>query len=209
MTLRLRLSRGAPSAAREPFGRELRRGLRRAHARGRRVLRRASAGGHRRARRAASRARATPGCLVEAVLPLRRRATGSRAIRRSRRRRPSAQRGRNAELAAPPQPRRHLDARQVGVPVVRRVGPGVPHDPVRAGRSGLRQAAAPAVPARVVHAPERAAPGLRVRVRRREPAGARLGVLARLQDRRRRAASATARSSRASSRSCCSTSPGG
>ncbi len=48
--------------------------------------------------------------------------------------------------------------------------------PVRAPRSALRQGAARALPARVVHAPERADPGLRVRVRRREPAGARLGV---------------------------------
>ena len=46
-------------------------------------------------------------------------------------------------------------------------------------------------------------------VRRREPAGARLGLLARLQDDRAARASATASSSRASSRSCCSTSPGG
>ena len=50
----------------------------------------------------------------------------------------------------------------------------------------LRQGAAPAAAARVVHAPERPAPGLRVRVRRREPAGARLGLLAGVQDDRRR-----------------------
>ena len=34
--------------------------------------------------------------------------------------------GRNARLAAPRQHRRHLDARQVGVPLVRRLGPRVP-----------------------------------------------------------------------------------
>ncbi len=88
-------------------------------------------------------------------------------------------------VAAPLQPRRHLDARQVGVPLVRRLGSGVPDDPLRAHRSELRQGAAHPADARVVHAPERAAPGLRVRLRRREPAGARLGRLARLQDRRR------------------------
>ena len=71
--------------------------------------------------------------------------------------------GRNARLAAPLQPRRHLHARQVGVPVVRGVGPGLPHDPVRAHRPALRQGAAGAVSARMVHASERPAPGLRVR----------------------------------------------
>ncbi len=45
---------------------------------------------------------------------------------------PSAPRGPQPRLAAPLQPRRHLDARQVGVPLVRGVGPRVPHDPVRA-----------------------------------------------------------------------------
>src|SRR5262249_57825396 len=38
------------------------------------------------------------------------------------------------------------------------------------------------LPARVVHAPERAASGLRVRLRRRQSAGARLGGVAGLQD---------------------------
>ena len=38
------------------------------------------------------------------------------------------------------QPRRHLDARQVGVPVVRGVGPGLPHaSPLGDGRPRLRQ----------------------------------------------------------------------
>ena len=40
------------------------------------------------------------------------------------------------------QRRHHLDAGQVGVPVVRRLGPGVPHDSAGHGRSRLRQAAA-------------------------------------------------------------------
>ncbi len=69
--------------------------------------------------------------LVEAVLPLRRRATGSTATPASRRRPPSASTGRNADWRAPLQPRRHLDARQVGVPLVRRLGSRLPHDPVR------------------------------------------------------------------------------
>ena len=68
-------------------------------------------------------------------------------------------------------------------PVVRGVGPRVPHDRARAGRSRLREGPARPVPARVVHAPERPDSRLRVGVRRREPAGPRLGGLARLQDR--------------------------
>ena len=117
---------------------------------------------------------------------------------------PSAQHGPQPRLAAPQQRRHHLDARQVGVPLVRRLGPGVPLHPAGAGRPGLRQGAADAAAARVVHAPERPAPGLRVGLRRRQPAGARLGGLARLQDRadasRRRRPRA---SSSASSTSCC------
>ena len=103
-----------------------RRSFAHAAARSRRVLRHGHPGrpvGRRQERRAAGVRRAA---LVEAVLPLRRQATGSTAIRRSRRRRP--------ERAARPQPRvdaslqrrRHLDAGQVGVPVVRGLGPGVP-----------------------------------------------------------------------------------
>ena len=72
------------------------------------------------------------------------------------------------------QPRRHLDAGQVGVPVVRRVGPGVPLHPARDGRPGLREEpdrpdAVPGLPAS-----ERPDPRLRVELRRRQPARARL-----------------------------------
>ena len=87
-----------------------------------------------------------------------------------------------SRLAPPVQSRHHLDARQVGVSVVRRVGPGVPHDPDGEGRPRVRQGAAGAVPARMVPAPQRPDAGLRMGVLRREPAGARLGLLARLQD---------------------------
>ena len=80
-----------------------------------------------------------------------------------------------SRLAAPVQPRRDLDARQVGVSVVRGVGSGVPHDPVRQVDPRVRQGAARAVPARVVHAPQRPDAGVRVRVLRRESAGARVG----------------------------------
>ena len=78
------------------------------------------------------------------------------------------------------QPRRDIDARQMGIPVVGGVGPGVPHDSPGAHRWPIRQGTAPAAPPRVVYAPERAAAGLRIRIRRREPPGARLGGVARL-----------------------------
>ena len=119
--------------------------------------------------------------------------------------------GRNARLGAPLQPRRHLDAGQVGVSVVRRVGPRVPHGPVRADRPALRQGAAPPAAARVVHAPERADARLRVRVRRREPAGARVGRAgaSTRSTGDRRATRDRALPRARVSRSCCSTSPGG
>ena len=90
-----------------------------------------------------------------------------------------------SRLAAPVQSRRHLDAGQMGVPVVRGLGPGVSHAADGAGRRRVRQGAAAAVPARMVHAPQRPDSGLRIRVRRRESAGPRLGLLAGLQDDRR------------------------
>ena len=45
-------------------------------------------------------------------------------------------------VAAPLQPRRHLDAGQVGVPLVRGLGPGVPLRGARPRRPGVRQGAA-------------------------------------------------------------------
>ena len=98
----------------------------------------------------------------------------------------SAQARPQRRLAAPQQRRRHLDARHLGVPLVRRLGPRLPLRPLRPDRSRLRQAAAGPPAARVVHAPQRPAPGLRVGLRRRQPARPRLGRLARLPDRRRR-----------------------
>ena len=77
-------------------------------------------------------------------------------------------------LAPHVQRRRHLDAGQVGVPLVRRLGPRLPRPRPDARRPGLRQAAAQADAARAVHAPQRPDPGLRVELRRRQPAGARL-----------------------------------
>ena len=77
-----------------------------------------------------------------------------------------------------------VHARPVGVPVVRGLGPRVPHDHARPHRPGVREVpAARAVPG-VVPAPERRAARLRVVVRRRQPAGPRHRRDRRVADRR-------------------------
>src|SRR4030095_13315111 len=85
-------------------------------------------------------------------------------------------------MEAPLQSRHYLDARQVGISVVRGVGPRFPHGAVLESRSVFRQEAARALSSRMVHAPEWPARGLRVCLWRREPPGPRLGGVARLQD---------------------------
>ncbi len=130
---------------------------------------------------------------------------GSTATRRSPRRRPSRQHGRNARLAALRLARHHLDARQVGVPVVRGLGPGVPLRRAGARRSGVRQVPAAAALPGVVPAPERRAAGVRVGLRRRQPAGPGMGGARGLRDRRATRLDFLA----GSSTSCWSTSPGG
>ncbi len=92
--------------------------------------------------------------------------------------------GRPQRRLAPCQHRRHsLHARQVGVPLVRGLGFGVPLPAAGAGGPGVRQGPARAPDPRVVHPSERPVAGLRVELRRRQSAGARLGHLAGLQDR--------------------------
>ena len=118
--------------------------------------------------------------LVEAVLLLRRPRLAARRPGPTLAAAPDAQR----RLAAPLQSGRDLDARQVGVPVVCGLGSRLPHAPVRAHRPGVREAAARAPAPRVVHAPERPDPRVRMGVLRREPACPRVGRLARLQDQR-------------------------
>ena len=113
-------------------------------------------------------------------------------------------------LAPHVQRRHHLDAGQVGVPLVRGVGPGLPRPRADARRRGLRQAAARPDAARALPAPERPDAGLRVELRRRQSAGPRLGDDLHLPPGEgAHAARATSTGSSASSRSCCSTSPGG
>ena len=68
------------------------------------------------------------------------------------------------------QRRHHLDAGQVGVPVVRGVGPRLPHHHPGAGGLRLRQGAAAADAAQSLRAPQRADPRLRVELQRRQSA---------------------------------------
>ena len=149
-TLRLRLTARAPDALPDPFAR-LRPDVRRPQARGRRVLRRPDPGVAVRGRRQ----RRPPGlrrpAVDEAGLRLRRRALAERARRRARRHRRRPQ----PALVPPLQHRRHLDAGQVGVPLVRRVGSGVPRRGARVRRSRLRARAAVADAAGPLPAPER------------------------------------------------------
>ena len=97
--------------------------------------------------------------LVEAVLPLRRRALARRRPVDAAAATRTAQRAQQG-LAPPRQPRRALDARHMGVPVVRVVGPRVPLRRARACRCRLRQATAAPPSARVVSTPERRAAGV-------------------------------------------------
>ena len=180
ITFRIRLSPHGPDSL-DPV-RSVRRDLRGAATGGRRLLRagdsavpvRRCPGGH-----------ASEPCrhaVVEAVLPLCRQGLG--------RRRPGAAGSTvraparaQSPVASSVQRRRHLDAGQVGVPLVCGVGPGVPLPAAGPRRLRLCEgAAAPDAP-RVVHAPQRPVAGLRMGLRRRQPAGARVGGVARLQDR--------------------------
>ena len=81
--------------------------------------------------------------------------------------------------------RHHVDARQVGVPVVRRLGPRLPLRRPGPPRPGVRQVPAAAAVPGVVPAPERRAARLRVGLRRRQPAGAGVGGARGVRHRRR------------------------
>ena len=127
--------------------------------------------------------------LEQAVLRLRRRALARAATRRSPP--PPAARLRRAKprVAAPLQQRGPLDARQVGVPLVRGVGSGVPLHPAGARRPGVRQEQLTLLLREWYMHPNGQLPAYEWALRRREPAGARLGGAPRLPDRaaRRRA----------------------
>ena len=94
---------------------------------------------------------------------------------------PGRDRIRNRPLATPRRLRRAGHAGPVGVPVVRGVGPGLPRDGLGASGPGLRQVPGDRPAARMVPASQRGRAGLRVELRRPEPAGARVGRAARLQ----------------------------
>jgi hypothetical protein len=117
-----RLPTPRPASRRTPFALfELRR------ARGRRVLRRAAPPGSLGADERRSCARRSPACCGTSSSITTSSATGSTATPASRRRRgPQA---RATATGAPVQRARHVDARQVGVPVVRRLGPRLPLHP--------------------------------------------------------------------------------
>ena len=134
------------------------------HRRGRRVLRRR--GSPRPCRRTTSGDRPAGvrrAAVEQAVLPLRRARTGSKGDPTQPAPPASRWHGPQPRLAAPVQPRRRLHARQVGVPVVRRWDLAFHMITVRHDRSRLRQGATGPAAARVVHAPQRADAGVRVR----------------------------------------------
>ena len=125
--LRLRLRpAGAEAPQRRPRpGRRLRRGRGAAPGRGRRVLRRADPGRRRRRRGAGHAPGVRRDAVEQAALRLRR---GPLAGRRPDPARPArlAPDGPQRPLAQLRRVRHHVDARQVGVPVVRGVGPRLP-----------------------------------------------------------------------------------
>jgi hypothetical protein len=82
----------------------------------------------------------------DTVLPLQRPALALGGPVPSEARRP-AEAGEKPRPETPLQPGRDLGARQVGIPLVRRLGPGVPHGPVRENRPAFRQGAADPLPA--------------------------------------------------------------
>ena len=65
------------------------------------------------------------------------------------------------------QSRRDIHAGQMGISLVRGLGPGFPHDPFRTGRSGFRQETADTFSTRMVYASQWADSRLRVGSRRR------------------------------------------
>ena len=109
---------------------------------GRRVLRRDHPARRERRRGGGHAAGAGRDAVVEAVLLLRRRPLAARAQRATRCDRRGGQRHAQRVVVPHGQPRRHLDARQVGVPVVRGLGSRLPLRAADDGRPRLRQAAA-------------------------------------------------------------------
>ena len=173
----------APAVADQGLRQEVRRGPGQSAPRGRRVLRR----GHPRDGLRRRPAGGPPGVrrddLGQAVLLLRR---GALAGGRPHPAAASAGAPVRAEpgVGPPGRPRHPVDARSVGVPLVRRLGPRLPHRHAGPRRPGVRQVPAAGHGPGVVPAPQRGDPRLRVGLRRRQPAGARVGGPARVGHRR-------------------------
>ena len=101
--------------------------------------------------------RPSPGCCGRSSTTTRRRAAGSTATRPAAAARRSAGTGATRAGSHLHAADVHPDARRLGVPLVRGLGPGLPLRRARAPRPGVGQGAAAAAAARVVHAPARAA----------------------------------------------------
>ena len=164
--------------------RGVRQGPRRTRGRRRRVLRGARAGRHRRGAHADPAPGLRRARLEQADVPLQRPPLARRRPGRATAAGGASPRPQQ-QLAAPRLVRRARDAGPVGVPVVRGLGPWLPLRPLGAPRSCVREVPADRAAARVVPAPERRASGLRVELRRREPAGACHGCDAGVPHRRR------------------------
>ena len=147
--------------ARRRIGHRLRRGDGPAAGRGGRVLRRAHPGRRQRGRGAGATAGVRRHAVEQAAVLLRRRPLAGR------RPHPAgtagvAQERPERQVAQLRRVRHHLHAGQVGVSLVRRLGPGLPHRPAGSPGPGVRQVPAdPGLPG-VVPAPQRGAAGVRV-----------------------------------------------
>ena len=104
---------------------------------------------------AASSARRSPVCCGPSRATSSTCSAGSRATSPTVRRQPTAPAHPQSALAPPQLDARHDDAGQVGVPLVRRLGPGLSLRRLRAGRSGLRQGPALGAAVRAVPASQR------------------------------------------------------
>ena len=150
--------------------------------RGRRVLQGAASAKGDGGRKAGAAAGPGGHALVEADLPLRRQHLAGR-------RQPELTAARVAPrypqrpLAAPQFHARPVDAGQVGISLVRRLGPRLPYRPPGPGRSRVRQGAALAAALRAVPAPQRPDSRVRVGIFGPQSSGPCLGGVARLQHR--------------------------
>ena len=122
--------------------------------------------------------------LEPAILSFQRPALAGRRSDRTAAARRSAQHTQR-RMAALELPRYSRDARQVGIPVVRRVGSRLPMRGARPCRRGGGEASASSAESRMVHASERPVAGLRMEFQRREPARPGVGRVGGLQYRRR------------------------